>query len=157
MTDDRWMQGEESPRLVGAGPVLGPPVIKRIEAARTYLHEHVAEPITLATLSRVAALSPYYLVRVFKAHVGEPPHRYLTALRVERARRLLEATSLSITQIAHRAGFGSVSHFSTVFRNRVGMSPSEYRKRHLRTLWAPIETVNDRVVPDRVVSEAALA
>ncbi|MDP9342641.1 MAG: AraC family transcriptional regulator [Actinomycetota bacterium] len=136
MADGGWIEDGEPRSSGGSGRVLSPAVLERIETARAYLHEHAAEPITLTTLSRVAALSPYYLVRVFKAHVGIPPHRYLMALRVERARRLLEVSSLSITQIAHRAGFGSASHFSTVFRTRVGLSPSEYRKRHLRNRWA---------------------
>src|SRR6266571_6784216 len=135
MRDDGWNSGDELPGSGAPARALSPAVIERIEGARAYLHEHAAEPITLATLSRVAALSPYYLVRVFKAQVGMPPHRYLTVLRVERARQLLEVSSLSVTQIAHRTGFGTVSHFSTVFRARVGVSPSQYRRRHLRSLW----------------------
>jgi AraC-like DNA-binding protein len=119
----------------GAVLLLSPQVIERIEETRAYMHEHAGEPLTLSVLSSVAALSPWYLVRVFKAHVGVPPHRYLTTLRLEGARRLLESSSFSVTQIAHRTGFGSVSHFSTVFRTRVGVSPSQYRKRHLRWLW----------------------
>jgi AraC-like DNA-binding protein len=136
MNDDAWIVDEERGASGGVRAALSPPVIERIEAVRTYLHEHASEPITLATLSRVAALSPFYLVRVFKSHVGIPPHRYLTVLRVERARQLLEVSSLSVTQIAQRAGFGTVSHFSTVFRTRVGLSPSQYRKRHVRNRWA---------------------
>jgi AraC-like DNA-binding protein len=151
MKDDGWSAGQAPDGSRVQGPALTPPVIERIEAVRAYLHEHLAEPITLATLSRVAALSPYYLVRVFKAHVGAPPHRYLTGLRVERARQLLEVTSLSVTQVAHRAGFATVSHFSTVFRSRVGLSPTDYRRRHLRTRWTSAELVE---VP---LTEAALA
>jgi len=139
MTDERWVEGDVSTGSDDAGPVLPPPVIERVEAVRTYLHEHMAEPVTLATLSRVATLSPYYLIRVFKAHVGMPPHRYLTRLRVERARQLLEVSSLSVTQVAHRAGFGTVSHFSTVFRSHVGLSPTEYRRQHLADRWAQPE------------------
>jgi transcriptional regulator GlxA family with amidase domain len=120
---------------VGNGPVpLNAQSIERVEVARQYLHEHAAEPVTLATLSRVAALSPFYLVRVFKAHVGVPPYRYLTSLRVARARTLLESSSLSVTQVAHRCGFGSASHFSTVFRSHTGLSPTEYRQRSLAAL-----------------------
>jgi AraC family transcriptional regulator len=122
---------------LASGSMLSPQVIERVEAARAYLHEHAPEPITLATLSRVAALSPWYLVRVFKARVGMPPYRYLTTLRLDRARELLEASSFSVTQIAHRTGFGTVSHFSTVFRGRFGVSPSQYRTRHLRGRWEP--------------------
>jgi transcriptional regulator GlxA family with amidase domain len=124
---------------LGSGPVpLNAQAIERVEAARQYLHAHAAEPVTLAALARVAALSPFYLVRVFKAHVGVPPYRYLTSLRVDRARMLLASSSLSVTQIAHRCGFGSASHFSTVFRSHVGLSPTEYRRRSLVAFREPV-------------------
>jgi len=127
---------------------VNPQAVERVEAARQYLHDHAAEPVTLAALSRVAALSPFYLVRVFKAHVGVPPYRYLTSLRLDRARMLLEASSLSITQIAHRCGFGSASHFSTAFRSNVGLSPTEYRRQSVRSA---------RELPGADVPPAALA
>jgi transcriptional regulator GlxA family with amidase domain len=58
-----------------------------------------------------------------------PPYRYLIGLRIHRAQELLRETELSITQICHRVGFHSLSHFTTTFRQHIGVSPSTYRHR----------------------------
>ena len=112
-------------------PVLNPSLVERLEMVRAHLHHHVAEPVSLAELAAIAALSPSYLVRAFKAHVGVPPHRYLVGLRVELARELLLTSSLSITQIAHRVGFASPSHFITRFQAAWGTTPFRFRRQAL--------------------------
>ena len=112
-------------------PVLNPSLVARLEAVRDYLHRHLAEPVSLADLGAVAALSPSYLVRAFKSHVGVPPHRYLVFIRLERAQELLLSSSLSITQIAHRVGFASASHFITRFQAACGTTPFRYRRQAL--------------------------
>jgi AraC family transcriptional regulator len=95
---------------------------------RAHLHRHVAEPVRLAELAAIAALSPSYLVRAFKAYVGMPPHRYLVGLRIELAQELLLTSSLSITQIARRVGFASPSHFITRFQAASGTTPFRFRR-----------------------------
>jgi AraC family transcriptional regulator len=112
-------------------PVLNPSLVERLEAVRDHLHRHLAEPVTLADLAALVALSQSYLVRAFKAHVGVPPHRYLVELRLERARELLVSSSLSITQIAHRVGFASASHFITRFQAASGITPFRFRRQAL--------------------------
>ena len=57
-----------------------------------------------------------------------PPHRYLLQQRVARARELLRASNLALTDIALQLGFASHSHFSTAFRSETGLPPSEYRR-----------------------------
>ena len=69
------------------------------------------------------------VTRQFTAYVGVPPYRYLIELRIERARQLLRETELTVTQICHRVGFNSLSHFTTTFRQHTGLSPSAYRRR----------------------------
>jgi transcriptional regulator GlxA family with amidase domain len=108
--------------------VLNPSLVERLEAVRDYLHRHLAEPVSLADLGAVAALSPSYLVRAFKSYVGVPPHRYLVCIRLERAQELLLSSSLSITQIAHRVGFASASHFITRFQTAFGTTPFRFRR-----------------------------
>ncbi len=100
---------------------------RRVDAARDYMTSHISEAIDLATLARVAGLSPYHFGRVFKAHVGLAPHQFMIRLRIERAARLLKSSSLSVTQICYEAGFRSLSHFITTFRKHTGVSPSRYR------------------------------
>lgn len=103
-------------------------VRERAEAVRAYLEANRTRDLDMNEVARAAALSPYYLTRIFKARYGVPPYRYLIGLRVADASALLRDSSLSVTQICHRAGFNSLSHFITTFRRHTGMSPSQYRR-----------------------------
>ena len=99
-----------------------------VEAARCYLHEHVSEQISLASLARLVGLSPFHLVRAFQREVGTPPHRYLVDLRMARAKELLGGSELAVTDVCRMVGFTTLSHFGSTFRRRVGMSPTGYRR-----------------------------
>jgi AraC-like DNA-binding protein len=99
-----------------------------MEVLKAYLREHLAEQIRIKHLASLVALSPFYFVRTFKAHVGVPPHQYLMRVRLERASELLAETSLTVTQICHRVGFGSLSHFINTFRRHTGLSPLAFRQ-----------------------------
>jgi AraC family transcriptional regulator len=107
---------------------------REVEAARTYLHDHIGDDVSLGSLARVVGLSPFHLAREFRREVGMPPHRYLTWLRMERARDLLERSNLPVTEICRIVGFGTLSHFGSTFRRHVGASPSEYRRRTRRSV-----------------------
>lgn len=102
---------------------------ERIEPVKAYLEAHLAEEVDLVSLSRAAALSPYYLSRLFKAHVGISPHQYLIRIRIKRAAELLQNSSLTVTQVCYQVGFNSLSHFITTFRQHTGLTPSQYRHR----------------------------
>ena len=104
------------------------PLADTMEILKVYLRDHLADQIRIKHLASLVALSPFYFVRVFKEHVGVPPHRYLTTVRIERACELLATSSLSATQICPRVGFTTLSHFTNTFRKHVGMSPMAYRR-----------------------------
>jgi AraC-like DNA-binding protein len=104
------------------------PLADTMEILKIYLRDHLADQIRVKHLASLVALSPFYFVRVFKQHVGVPPHRYLTTVRIERACELLATSSLSATQICPRVGFTTLSHFTNTFRKHVGMSPMAYRR-----------------------------
>lgn len=104
------------------------PVPEAMEMLKVYLREHLADQVQIKGLARLAALSPFYFIRMFKAQVGVPPHKYLTLVRMERAEELLRTSDLSVTQICHRVGFSSLSHFVTTFRKHAGMPPLEFRR-----------------------------
>jgi AraC-like DNA-binding protein len=88
----------------------------------------VAGP-TLEQLAAVARLSPYHFARQFRRATGLPPHQYVIARRVERAKGLLQAgTDLSLAQVAAHAGFSDQSHFCQHFRRIVGVTPGQFRK-----------------------------
>ena len=95
---------------------------------RAYLEANRSRDLYMHEVARAAALSPYYLTRIFKARYGVPPYRFLIGLRIADASALLRDSSLSVTQICHRSGFNSLSHLITTFRRHTGMSPSQYRR-----------------------------
>nr|WP_223006894.1 AraC family transcriptional regulator [Streptomyces roseirectus] len=99
----------------------------RVRATVAIMRDRLAEPVTLADLAAEVHLSVYHLVRVFKATTGQTPHRYLTGLRIEEAKRLLRTTALPLDRIAHRCGFTTAGALSTAFLRHTGARPSTYR------------------------------
>jgi len=99
----------------------------RVRAAIAIMHERLAEPVTLAELAAEVHLSVYHLVRVFRDATGQTPHRFLTRLRVEEAKRLLRGTDLALDRIAQRCGFTTPGALSTAFLRQTGARPSAYR------------------------------
>jgi len=78
-------------------------------------------------MAEAANLSKFHFARSFAAAYGETPRAYLTRRRIERAKDLLRAANLTITEICFLVGFESVGSFSSRFRDLVGMSPTEYQ------------------------------
>jgi AraC family transcriptional regulator len=93
-----------------------------------FIEEHLAEDISLATLAELVNLSLFHFARAFKHSFGVPPHRYHSALRMDRARTLLERPALSVTQIGVQTGFRETSSFTRAFRRFTGVTPTEYRR-----------------------------
>ena len=78
----------------------------------------------------MARLSPYHFARQFKAATGLPPHRYVVARRVERAKQLLQGDGdVSLAEVAARAGFSDQSQFCQHFKLLVGVTPGQFRTR----------------------------
>ena len=100
----------------------------RLRAVEEYIEEHLDGCPTLAQLAAVVRLNPYHFARQFKAATGLPPHQYVIARRVERAKQLLHAgTDLSLAEVALRAGFSDQSQFSRHFKRLVGVTPGQFR------------------------------
>ena len=85
-------------------------------------------------LLRIANRTPEYVGRSFKKHLGVTPSQLINDLRLDYATDLLLNTDLSPTDIAYDVGFGNVSHFYHLFKERWHCSPNLYRKQHQRTL-----------------------
>jgi AraC family transcriptional regulator len=107
-----------------------PHLQRKIHEVQVFLAQNLAHDVDLNTIARQASLSPYYFTRQFTAMVGIPPYRYLINLRIQRAAQLLRESDLTVTQILHRVGFHSPSHFTTTFRRHMGVSPTVYRRRY---------------------------
>jgi AraC-like DNA-binding protein len=101
---------------------------EQIRLARRLLEQGYATPITIQHLSHEVALSPYYLIRLFRRIYKQTPHQYLIQVRISRAKELLSHSDLSITEICADVGFESLGSFSALFSKTVGISPSAYRR-----------------------------
>lgn len=98
------------------------PVIKEIEI-------NYSSPLTVEALSRKVFISPQYLTRLFHRYLSCSTYEYLISFRISRAKELLITESrLEIQTVAHLTGFSDASHFISVFRKIVGMTPLEFRK-----------------------------
>ena len=99
-----------------------------VRLACSYVERHFAEKVTLDDLARAAAVSPSYLIRLFKRQLETTPHDYLLRYRISRAKELLAETTLTSAVIAERVGFTSESNFSYRFKQMVGQGPRAYRQ-----------------------------
>src|SRR5437667_9009749 len=100
-----------------------------VERAIQTMHTHLHEVLTLEDLASVAYLSPSHFTRVFGRLIGIAPGAFLSALRLQAARRLLLTTSLSVTDICFEVGYTSMGSFTSRFTQRVGLSPRLLRQR----------------------------
>ncbi|WP_447007929.1 helix-turn-helix transcriptional regulator [Saccharothrix isguenensis] len=98
-----------------------------IQRAISMMRANYSEPITLRDVAGAALVSPYHFSRMFHASVGVPPGRYLTAVRLFEAKRLLLTTLMNVADIVTTIGYSSVGTFTTRFTRRVGVSPTQYR------------------------------
>lgn len=100
----------------------------RVRTAIEFLRTSLSIPVSLADIAGSAGLSPSHFLRMFRSVTGMPLLRFLTRMRIDAARRQLQDSDLSVTEIAARCGFSSASQFSTAFRRETGMAPREFRR-----------------------------
>lgn len=93
-----------------------------------YIDGHLHEQIPLAELAKLVRLSPFHFARLFKQSFGEPPHRYVTRQRIERAKRMLAQGEHSVAEIGFQVGFGESSSFTAAFRKMTGTTPARFRR-----------------------------
>jgi AraC family transcriptional regulator len=79
-------------------------------------------------MAGLLGLSPYHFARMFRRAVGVPPHQYVLQRRVERAKGLLLAGRLGLSDVALAVGFSDQSHLTRVFRRAVGITPARFRR-----------------------------
>jgi AraC-like DNA-binding protein len=96
-----------------------------VRQVREYLEAHYAENVLLEQLAAITHLSPFHLLRAFRAETGLPPHAYLIQVRVERAKVLL-AQGWPAAQVAFETGFADQSHLTKRFKGIVGVAPGQY-------------------------------
>ena len=113
---------------------------RAVERVITDARERLCEPISLHDMSRVAYLSAFHFNRVFHQITGLPPNKFISAMRLDEAKRLLLNTHLSITDICFEVGYNSLSTFTRRFTERVGLGPREFRYLAERITPASVES-----------------
>lgn len=109
------------------GALTVPPASQPVAQAVAALRARMAEPWTVGRLSKEVATSSTHLARMFEAHVGLPPMRFLVEARLTEFTRLIEETSLPLSAISRTVGWRDSRIAAKWFRRRFGKSPSEYR------------------------------
>lgn len=113
-------------RAVTRGAPLPPAALARAVAR---IEEGLDEHLTIAALAQECGMGPYAFARAFRAATGQPPHQFLIARRVERARAMLSETDAPLAEIAYACGFASQAHMTATFTARLGVSPGRLRAR----------------------------
>lgn len=114
-------------RRMALGRRLGvrqPKLLRIVEA----MYDHLEEPLGLEQLAAVGGMSRRQLERLFRTCLNETPSGFYLALRLDRARQLLEQTDMRVVEVSLACGFASAPYFSRAYRARFGCTPREDRR-----------------------------
>jgi AraC-like DNA-binding protein len=100
-----------------------------INLAKEYIQTYFNSNITLSDICDEIHVSQYHFIRTFSKQVGLTPHMYLSKVRIEKAKELLDARRYSVSETATLCGFESTPYFSTAFKKATGYTPAAYRKK----------------------------
>jgi AraC family transcriptional regulator len=100
----------------------------QVRRTTEFIHANLAANIGLQQLADIAGLSAFHFARAFKQSVGDPPHRYQTRRRIEKACELLLGSEMPIVEIATAVGYEAPQTLTRLFRREMGVTPSDYRR-----------------------------
>jgi len=123
---DRYQWCTSAKRRTGLSGLL----LWQEERAKSYLEDHIGEPLAMQELARLFGMSVQHFSRCFKASTGMPPYRWLLKRRIECAKELLRNSALTLADVSFECGFTEQSHFANRFRKEVGMTPGAWRHAH---------------------------
>ncbi|HIS04536.1 MAG TPA: helix-turn-helix transcriptional regulator [Candidatus Fimenecus stercoravium] len=99
-----------------------------VQEVREYISAHLQQNLTVQELADCMHMSPSHFSRVFKQQTGFSPYDYVLIVRLNRAKELLQRTSMTVSEIAYETGFNSESNFIYFFTTNVGISPGKFRR-----------------------------
>lgn len=97
--------------------------------AKHFITENLDQEISREDIARYVHLNPDYLSRIFKKELGISVIDYLIELRIEMAKKLLRDTNMRVSDVAGQVGYSNFSHFSKLFKKKVGVNPNQYKRR----------------------------
>ncbi len=128
----------DAPEDADAAPFLAQPADReKIAQARSWLIQHIGEPITIKDLSRKVAINECYLKKGFRLMYGSTIFDFYQSQRMEHARYLLYEKGISVTDVSLQLGYSSISHFSTAFKKHTGIKPCDLLFRYDKT-WGSV-------------------
>ncbi len=102
-------------------------ILRRLQTAITFIHQHYNDEINLDEVASVAMLSKFHFLRTFKLAFGISPRQYIVHIRLKKSQELLKSTSLNVSQISTIIGYQEPNSFTRAFSNAFGISPMQYR------------------------------
>jgi len=100
---------------------------RRIVQAKLFIDRHYNNNIDLTNIADEACFSKFHFIRLFNSIYGKTPYQYLKYVRIEAAKKLLQA-GLPVTEVCFSVGFDSTSSFSGLFKRSTGLNPSIYQQ-----------------------------
>ncbi len=101
---------------------------RRLLSAERLMRDRISQPLDVSAIAESVGLSRSQLSRLFMRHLGVSPARHLRQLRMDRARQLLESSTLSVKEVAHACGFVCANHFNRIFHQHTGRTPGRFRR-----------------------------
>ncbi len=106
---------------------------RRIVQAKLFIDNRFHDTINLDDIADEAFFSKFHFIRLFKMTYGKTPHQYLTSVRIEKAKLLLQ-TGIAIADVCFAVGFDSISSFTGLFKRITTTTPSFYQKQQLKRI-----------------------
>lgn len=104
---------------------------ENIKKTTHYIVQNITKSLLVEELADISGYSVSHFKAKFKEEVGVPPSEYITLQKVKYAKKMLETTDLSITDLSYELGFSSSNYFSTVFKKILNITPKQYQKKFL--------------------------
>ena len=108
--------------------VIGGLPPRRLQRVLEHVKENIGKDLSVGEMAEVVGMSQYYFSKLFKMSTGTTPHQYVMRQRIERAQELLRDGNSALVEIATHVGFETQSHFTSVFRRLVGITPKKFRE-----------------------------
>ena len=117
--------------------------IDTVIGTRNYINNNFENDLNLDLLSRIQLTSKYHLLRLFKKYYGLTPKQYIIEKRIEKSKTYLKE-GMTSSQTCFAVGFESPGSFSTLFKNRIGLTPTQFQKKQLsrRDFRMNVQTCN---------------